>query len=413
MWLCDVWRVCSRRGQALLVSALCVCALAAVALHQSARRAVLAAGAPYGGYWGGYYDAGYYGAYNNPYAYDVARQDYWSAMNAYDAAGVWSYNDWVEQRRDWDRAGYGYGPYDSQAHADYWRSADQNGWGDQTRYNSYLSAYNAEAGGEYPYGFPSIEDNYEWQGGAYPSIADNWEQRGGLYRRASDMKDSNHQGRGLREADGKHTVATKTAGTSALAQTPSRKHAKKHWKPMAYKQLATVHLRKQQPAAPPKPEGLAEARMAYKRAAATFRHANPGATYTQWLEATAKWDKFFVADRVLDTEQVQLDERKAAALKAVLPAPAFPALRQLDEAEEERVRVPRCVSPLRGVLLSRTCVCVCVCVCHTHTYTVCVTYTHASTHSRTRKSTHTHTHTHTQTGGYRPCTWHRCAKRQC
>jgi len=345
----------SRGSKALLVSALCVCALAAVALHQSSLRTVLAAGAPYGGYWGGYYDAGYYGAYNNPAAYDVARQDYWAAMNAYDAAGVWSYNDWVEQRRDWDRAGYGYGPYDSVVHADYWRSADQNGWGDQTRYNSYLSAYNMQAGGEYPYGFPSIESNYEWQGGGYPSIADNYEQRGGLYRRASDMKDSNHQGsdligqgysgRALREDEGKHTVATKAEGTSALAQTASGKHAKTHWLPMAYKQLATVHLNKK-PAAPPKLEGLAEAREAYKRASATFRHAHPGATYRQWLEATAKWDQFFVADRVLDTEQVQLDERKAAALKAVLPAPAFPALSQLDAAEEERVHVPKWVSAL-------------------------------------------------------------------
>ena len=345
----------SRGSKALLVSALCVCALAAVALHQSSLRTVLAAGAPYGGYWGGYYDAGYYGAYNNPAAYDVARQDYWAAMNAYDAAGVWSYNDWVEQRRDWDRAGYGYGPYDSVVHADYWRSADQNGWGDQTRYNSYLSAYNMQAGGEYPYGFPSIESNYEWQGGGYPSIADNYEQRGGLYRRASDMKDSNHQGsdligqgysgRALREDEGKHTVATKAEGTSALAQTASGKHAKTHWLPMAYKQLATVHLNKK-PAAPPKLEGLAEAREAYTRASATFRHAHPGATYRQWLEATAKWDQFFVADRVLDTEQVQLDERKAAALKAVLPAPAFPALSQLDAAEEERVHVPKWVSAL-------------------------------------------------------------------
>ena len=346
--------VSSSRGSRALLS-LCVCALAAVALHQSSLRTVLAAGAPYGGYWGGYYDAGYYGAYNNPAAYDAARQDYWSAMNAYDAAGVWSYNDWVEQRRDWDRAGYGYGPYDSGVHADYWRSADQNGWGDQTRYNSYLSAYNMQAGGEYPYGFPSIESNYEWQGGGYPSIADNYEQRGGLYRRASDMKDSNHQGSGLmgqgysgralREDEGKHTVATKAADTSALAQTASGKHAQRHWRPMAYKQLATVHLNKK-PAAPPKLDGLAKAREAYKRASATFRHARHGATYRQWLEATAKWDQFFVADRVLDTEQVQLDERKAAALKAVLPAPAFPALSQLDAAEEERVRVPRWVSAL-------------------------------------------------------------------
>jgi len=311
--------------------------VALVAVRHSVQQRTELDGAPYGGYWGGNYDSGYYGAYNNPHAYDVARQDYWNSMNSYDAAGVWSYNEWVDQRRDWDQAGYGYGPYDSKVHADYWRSADQEGWGDQTRYNNYLSGYNAEAGGEYPYGYPSIEDNYEWQGGGYPSIADNFEQRGGLYRRASDMKDSNHQGRGLRKADGKHTDATKAARTSSLAQKST--HAKKPWAPMSYKQLATVHLGKKVPVAA-KDDGMAEAKAAYSRSAATFRHAYPGADYKQWLQATAKWDKFFVQDRVLDTEQVQLDERKAAALKSFLPAPAFPALRQLDQAEEERVRVP-------------------------------------------------------------------------
>jgi len=318
--------------RALWLGASALCALALVSVLHSAQQATVLAGAPYGGYWGGYYDAGYYGAYNNPYAYDVARQDYWNAMNAYDAAGVWSYNDWVEQRRDWDRAGYGYGPYDSEAHAAYWRSADQNGWADQTRYNNYLSAYNAEAGGEYPYGYPSIEDNYEWQGGGYPSIADNWEQRGGMYRRASDMKDSNHQGEGLRATESKQTAA-KEARMSSLAQ--QSKHAKKRWQPMKYKQIATVNLKKKAPT----DNKLVDAKEAYRRAASTFRHAYPGATYQQWLEATSKWDSFFVKDRMLDTEQVQLDDRKAAALKSVLPPPAFPALRQLDTAEEERVRV--------------------------------------------------------------------------
>ena len=338
--------------QGVLAGALCLCALAAVSVHYAAQRTELA-GAPYGGYWGGNYDAGYYGAYNNPYAYDVARQDYWTAMNAYDAAGVWSYNDWVEQRRDWDRAGYGYGPYDTQAHADYWRSADQNGWDDQTRYNNYLADYNHEAGGEYPYGYPSIEDNYEWQGGGYPSIADNFEQRGGLYRRASDMKDTNHQGRGLREADGKHTIATKDgARTSNLAQKPvqeaaavkagkkTSKLAKKPWKPLTYRQLGGVKLGNKKARPTHKTlTGMDEAKAAYTRAAKTFLHASPGATYRQWLEESGKWDRFFVADRVLDTQQVQLDERKAALLKSVLPSPAFPALRQLEKAEEERVHV--------------------------------------------------------------------------
>ena len=36
---------------------------------------------------------------------------------------------------------------------------------------------------------------------------------------------------------------------------------------------------------------------------------------------------------------MELDERKAAVLMTVLPEPAFPELRQLDTAEEERVRV--------------------------------------------------------------------------
>jgi len=317
-----------------------LCALAAITVRHAAPRTELD-GAPYGGYWGGNYDSGYYGAYNNPYALDVARQDYWDAMNSYDAAGVWSYNEWVDQRRDWDAAGYGYGPYDSQVHADFWRSADQNGWGDQTRYNNYLSSYNAEAGGEYPYGYPSVQDNYEWQGGGYPSIADNFEQRGGLYRRASDMKDSNHQGHGLTEADGKGTVATKADRTISLAQKFS-KRARKHWKPMSYKQMATVHLGNNVPAATRDEVGEAkgEAKAAYHRAAATFRHAYPGAPYRKWLEATAKWDQFFVHDRVLDSAQVQLDERKAAALINVLPTPTFPALRQIEQSEEERVRVP-------------------------------------------------------------------------
>lgn len=343
-----------RKG--VLAGALCLCALTAVSVHYTVQRTELA-GAPYGGYWGGYYDAGYYGAYNNPYAYDVARQDYWTAMNAYDAAGVWSYNDWVDQRRDWDAAGYGYGPYDTQEHADYWRSADQNGWGDQTRYNNYLADYNHEAGGEYPYGYPSIEDNYEWKGGGYPSIADNFEQRGGLYRRASDMKDSNHQGRGLREDDGKHTIATKAGvRTSNLEQKPVKKdifaaqspgraknadatkagkkagtHTKKTWKPLTYRQLGGVKLgNKKAPPAHKALRGMDEAKEAYARAAKTFLHAMPGATYRQWLDAIGKWDQFFVADRVLDTYQVQLDERKAVVLKSVLPSPAFPALRQVE-----------------------------------------------------------------------------------
>ena len=36
---------------------------------------------------------------------------------------------------------------------------------------------------------------------------------------------------------------------------------------------------------------------------------------------------------------MELDERKAAVLMTVLPEPAFPELRQLGTAEEERVRV--------------------------------------------------------------------------
>jgi hypothetical protein len=194
------WRF-SRKNLGLLAGALCLCVLAGFSHLMTTSGPVSLA---YGGYWGGYYDAGYYGAYNNPYAYDVARRDYWDAMNAFDAAGVRRYNDWVEQRRDWDRGGYGVGPYDSQAHADYWRSADQAGWGDQTRYNDYLSSYFAQAGGEYPYGYPSIDDNFKRAGWnpRGPPVEANFASRGGLSRQAEDMRDSNHRGSDLETRQG-------------------------------------------------------------------------------------------------------------------------------------------------------------------------------------------------------------------
>jgi hypothetical protein len=323
----------------LMLGALCVCVLAAVSFHPFAHKTEL--DAPYGGYWGGYYDSGYYGAYNNPYAYDVARQDYWSAMNAFDAQGVWSYNEWVEQRRDWDRSGYGYGPYDSKVNAEYYRSADQNGWADQTRYNSYLSAYNAEAGGEYPYGYPSIADNHEFQSG-YPSIASNFEQRGGLYRRAADLEDSNHPGSYWGELDGEllgrggRTLRDKytwpDGGVDGVRHWPSsvannfnaQEDGKRVLSGNGASAVATKAPRTSMLAQKPQaqPMSLPDAKEAYARAAATFRHAYPRATYREWLEASSKWDQFFVTDRLLDTQQVlsllallvqkNNDERKVA-----------------------------------------------------------------------------------------------------
>ena len=325
----------AKRG--LLGGVVCLCSLAGIAVHFSSKRVALA-GAPFGSRFGGYYDAGYYGAYQNPFAYEVARQDYWDAMAAYDPMGARSYDDWVAQRCDWDRAGYGYGPYDSEAHAAYYRSADQNGWGDQTRFNDYLTNYYAERGGEYPYG--------------YPSIAGSFEQRGGLFRRAGDPE--RLPARRLAEGKVKHAPSPDSKRLRSSASTTLL------WQPLQHRQLAIARsLSRHDAGALPAPRAAAGARArdgddkaaptaltAYERAAATFRRAVPGATYGQWLAATRQWDAVFLDDRELDREQAALDRRKAAALQDVLAQPAFPALRQLDTAEEARVHVPQWVPAL-------------------------------------------------------------------
>ena len=92
----------AKRG--LLGGVVCLCSLAGIAVHFSSKRVALA-GAPFGSRFGGYYAAGYYGAYQNPFAYEVARQDYWDAMAAYDPMGARMRYDEMERAKDRYRRG--------------------------------------------------------------------------------------------------------------------------------------------------------------------------------------------------------------------------------------------------------------------------------------------------------------------
>eukprot|EP00960_Hanusia_phi_P052027 761201-Hanusia_phi.AAC.2 len=192
------WGGVVRRGVAAGLASLA--ALVAVTLISKGGKQT----ALYGSYWGGYYDD-YYGNYWDPYGYEQARSDYWNNMENWEAGGPWSYNDWAARDAEWRRAAYGYGPYDTQEHADYYYYPGQDEFDEHEEYADYLNRYYAAHSGTFgiPYS-PAAEDSYE--------------RRGGLYRPAADLKPAGGMAK-LKEL-------TRTAGSTFTQLADNYKLAK-------------------------------------------------------------------------------------------------------------------------------------------------------------------------------------------
>ncbi|EKX45896.1 hypothetical protein GUITHDRAFT_138724 [Guillardia theta CCMP2712] len=156
------------RGRGILLAGIAFLAAvgAVLLIAKGAKQTAL-----YGTYWGGYYDD-YYGNYWDPYGYEQGRSDYWNNVADWDAQDPWSYNDWAARDAAWRRAAYGYGPFDTQEHADYYYNPDQDEFDEQAAYQDYLNRYYASHTGTFgiPYS-PAAEDSYERRGGLYRAAA--------------------------------------------------------------------------------------------------------------------------------------------------------------------------------------------------------------------------------------------------